>query len=277
MKTYIELITPKKAKELLSTIKTNRPVSNGRVNHYSSIMKRGEWRTTHQGIAIDKNGCLIDGQHRLNAIVKANVSVTMSITEGLSTDTFKYMDVGYTRTAGNVFHIEGIPNAKNHAAGVSRYFSMKHNITAVANRQNNRTKTSNTFDDYLQFYYENAELLNLIIVKSEKYYRMYKLFSPTEIYGLMVYIMLDMGYTSDYVCGFFESLYTKNNNSKSNAPELLFQKLINNLAGNLEIKPRAKTALFIKAFNYYVKGKKIKRLNYNPDREKFPLIIKKEY
>ena len=47
----------------------NRPLKQTLVDRFVRDMQAGRWRLTHQGIAFDADGMLIDGQHRLWAIV----------------------------------------------------------------------------------------------------------------------------------------------------------------------------------------------------------------
>src|SRR6266496_4256861 len=57
------LITPDIAAKILNELNTaNRPIRKGRVAFWASIIKRGRWRFTHQGIAFDVNAALQDGQ-----------------------------------------------------------------------------------------------------------------------------------------------------------------------------------------------------------------------
>ncbi|GGQ53922.1 hypothetical protein GCM10010195_06630 [Kitasatospora griseola] len=68
---------------------------------------RGEWKLTHQGIAFDENGALVDGQHRLHAIIEANVSVKMLVVYGLSEDVFPVLDSGKSRSAADALLLTG--------------------------------------------------------------------------------------------------------------------------------------------------------------------------
>lgn len=100
-----EEIDAKRAQELLDTnIATNRNQSKSRAGRYTTDIVSGHWMTTHQGIALNENGQLIDGQHRLKGIVDADkivpgISVTMMICEGVPMNTFTTMDAGMNRTA----------------------------------------------------------------------------------------------------------------------------------------------------------------------------------
>ena len=72
----MEVITPKKAEEYLKHNIRNRKHRRQVVNELSTIITQGEWRLVHQPIAFDSTGRLVDGQHRLMAIVKTGIGVT---------------------------------------------------------------------------------------------------------------------------------------------------------------------------------------------------------
>lgn len=80
METEVVLITPKIADELLRKNKTNRKVQQAVVDQYARDMRNQRWATTHQGILLGAEDCVIDGQHRLLAIVKSGVHQRMMVT-----------------------------------------------------------------------------------------------------------------------------------------------------------------------------------------------------
>lgn len=59
---------------------------------------------THQGIAFDLNSELLDGQHRLAAIVRAKQSVTLMVTYNADRDTYTVLDQGQRRSASDAIH-----------------------------------------------------------------------------------------------------------------------------------------------------------------------------
>lgn len=85
MTTSIEVVevTPAMASHWLETNRVNRAVRQGAVREYAIDMASGRWVFTHQGIAFDDAGELIDGQHRLLAIVQSGCTVRMVVTRGL--------------------------------------------------------------------------------------------------------------------------------------------------------------------------------------------------
>lgn len=96
-----ELVTPEFAAIVLrDKNKNNRQIRTERVNQYVRDIKRGDWKVTHQGIAFDKEGNLIDGQHRLSAVVKANIPVYMMVCRNVDHQAAAVVDIGQKRTAG---------------------------------------------------------------------------------------------------------------------------------------------------------------------------------
>ncbi len=85
-------ITPAMAEELLKQNHCNRPIRWAKVHRLAEVMKRGGFKTTHQGICIAKNGRLLDGQHRLHAIVESGVTVTMLVVEKADEEIFSVID-----------------------------------------------------------------------------------------------------------------------------------------------------------------------------------------
>lgn len=79
MRASVIKVTPILAKAWLEQNKSNRSLRPQRVNQYARDMKAGKWNLTGQGITFAEDGSLLDGQHRLNAIVVANVSVYMLV------------------------------------------------------------------------------------------------------------------------------------------------------------------------------------------------------
>lgn len=106
MKSEIVLIDARLAMKWLADNATyNRPVRVGVVSQYAEMMKRGDWKLTHQGVAFDTHGILIDGQHRLMAIVKANVVVPMMVTRDTPEGAFSSIDCGVHRSVSDRLNI----------------------------------------------------------------------------------------------------------------------------------------------------------------------------
>jgi len=107
---YQELvnITPAMARAILeNNALPNRNISAPRRRKYERAIKAGEWKTTHQGIALDVNAGIIDGQHRLAAIANAGKTVQSYITYNLPPDTFDVIDQGKSRSSSDALQAGG--------------------------------------------------------------------------------------------------------------------------------------------------------------------------
>lgn len=96
--TKSEMITPQLAREYLRTNSNNRPLRVMHVTKLADAFARGEYAQTHQGIAFDSAGVLLDGQHRLHAIERQQdgFSVAMLVTRGLDrATTFLAVDANH--------------------------------------------------------------------------------------------------------------------------------------------------------------------------------------
>lgn len=102
MKTELINVTPTLAATWLAQNQNNRPIRRGIVDGLKSAFLRGEYITTHQGVAFSDEGELLDGQHRLIAISELrNGAFPMLVTRGLVGHAFQAMDIGLKRTASD--------------------------------------------------------------------------------------------------------------------------------------------------------------------------------
>lgn len=106
----VMVITPDYAKSLLAKNTGNRRIRKSSVSRYASDMKKGEWQLTPQGVIIGKSGVLLDGQHRLHAVIESDVSVPMMVTFGVDAESAlgAMLDVGTKRGAADIM---GVPTS----------------------------------------------------------------------------------------------------------------------------------------------------------------------
>jgi hypothetical protein len=106
-------ITPSQAVNWLEHANNhNRSVSDRIVQQYARDMRAGRWRLSHQSIAFDPRGNLIDGQHRLWAVVEAAVPVEMHVWFNVDPASQMVIDMGRPRRlADNLRLGGGLPNA----------------------------------------------------------------------------------------------------------------------------------------------------------------------
>ncbi len=92
-------ITPDVALKWLETTNTrNRPVCQNHVNTLARDMKSGQWQPSHEGIAFDNHGVLLDGQHRLWAIVESQTPLETLVFYNVPKESILVINDGRRRT-----------------------------------------------------------------------------------------------------------------------------------------------------------------------------------
>lgn len=107
-------VTPEMAYQILTEYNThNRPVSRRRVNDLSREMTKGNWRyNPADAIVFDTERVLANGQHRLEAVVDAEIPQDFLVVTGAETGAQDVMDQQKRRTTGEQLALSGYENAK---------------------------------------------------------------------------------------------------------------------------------------------------------------------
>jgi len=118
--TQIMEVTPETAAEWLATMAPNRNVSSGNLAALVQAMKEGRWHTDGAPIRFNKSGELIDGQHRLTALIAAETPQTFLVIWGVEDAAMTTLDTGRARTRADVLmiHDPSLANVTNVAAVV---------------------------------------------------------------------------------------------------------------------------------------------------------------
>lgn len=103
-------IDPGTAKVMLKHNVRNRGVRPITVNAYARDMAEGRWTLTGEAIKFDTNGHLADGQHRLEAVIKADVAVEFLVVWGVAPEAQDVMDSGMKRQAYDRYRMDGVKN-----------------------------------------------------------------------------------------------------------------------------------------------------------------------
>jgi len=109
-------ITPDTAARMLAGNQVNRILRRAMVNKYARDMIAGRWVLSNDAICFSSDGKLLNGQHRLTAVVESGQSVVMLVIRNMSPESMTSMDSGAARTAGDALHLEGISHANVLAA-----------------------------------------------------------------------------------------------------------------------------------------------------------------
>jgi hypothetical protein len=116
MKPQLMTITPKIAKQMLQANARNRQVSEPNVARLTKEMKSGRWKLNGDMIRRSKDGNILDGQHRLMAVVRSGVTIQSWVMDDVPDDVFDTIDVGKKRSTADTLSCLGEKNARDLAA-----------------------------------------------------------------------------------------------------------------------------------------------------------------
>lgn len=261
-----QLITPTIAKQYLEANIRNRSVKMAIVLRYANEMSIGQWkRDTGETIKISKTGIILDGQHRLLALIKANVSLKFHVATGIEDSVFDVIDTGSTRNATDCFKIEGIKHGNTIPSIMSKYYLLK-TFKSTSRNTNNRL----TIPSLLKMYYEREAYWQDTAAQTHKWYLTFaKILKPSLIGG-----MYSLFYDIDADDAFeFTNQMATGQNITNNSIGFLRQKLMQDKMSQRKMSMSLKDALIIKSWNFYRKGEDIKQLKFNTASDKFPIAI----
>lgn len=159
---YTQVITPKIAKLLLeSNHEKNRKIKPAVVQSYKRQMEKGLWRTnTGEGIKISDTNKLINGQHRLLAIIEYGKSVEMLVFSGIPEESMVCIDDGVKRTLADAMMINGkeVPNQVSVNSALSCLMTLfncteteRHYSAVTGARRNSTSELIQLFDSLPNF------------------------------------------------------------------------------------------------------------------------------
>lgn len=106
----LEAITPAVAAQYLTCNLLNRRLRPSVVSNYADDMSENNWIENGEPIQFDWYGNLIDGQHRLSAIVQSGKTLNLWVMRGMDPDAQKRIDSGVNRTFADQLSMRGVIN-----------------------------------------------------------------------------------------------------------------------------------------------------------------------
>lgn len=266
----IEFITPQLAEKYLATSNGNRPISHQIVDSYAESMKRGEWMLNGVPIVFGACGNLLDGHHRLFAIVASQVSIRTLVVRGVQNESFTTFDCGRHRTFGQILAMQGVENYKKISAIVSGVDAMRSNGRIY--ESNNRIRLKKTNTDALNEYNSNPSMYNHAARFASSIHNRLAVIKESWIGSMWYLLTQDMGYDRYKVEYFFENLCSAKQ-SECQVIELLRVKLIKESASAMKYTTQMKFQLIAKAFNLYINNESVGVLKITEKDKKYTQFI----
>lgn len=275
--TKIEIITPQIAKEYLETnLDRQRNVTKSHRFHLAQQMARGQWVMTGEPIMFDVDGRLVNGQHRLWAIIDSGVSLEFVVIRDIPRESFLSMDRGKVRSNANIFAIHG---TKNHTTLASATFGVLNYrralaVTKVINGKVVRGGSLNTYtrpssSELIAEYDANAESYDHAANLASY---MKKLCAPSVVATLSALAMIDACHNSWEVKLFWESIKTGAGLMNGDPELVLLNKLRSNDKRSAKLTTNTTLIMAVKCWNAYISNRRISTVRAE-DGEPAPRVM----
>lgn len=252
LRAKVETITPNMAEKWLAKNDKNRKLRERKVKHLANIIKKDQWKLNGEAIKFSNDGTLLDGQHRLSAIMVSRTPVKSLVVRGLPVEVMPTIDLMSPRICGDHLKMQGFTGAVySLAAAVGICLNFKRGVYA-------EMKEKFSPDDMLSFIEANRGLL-----KSEELYGSdvnLKTLLPPSVSIALHYLF---GKTHKKEADLFFYSLTNGEGLGAGSPIL---KLRNELIARRKDSKRGawnrKVFIFYvcQAFNLYVQGKRVESL-----------------
>jgi hypothetical protein len=272
MKTQILLITPQLAAEFLKRNLNNRKLRDRHVKKLAKEMSNGKWVLNGEPIQFNNKGELINGQHRLHAIVLSNVSVYILVVSGIEDENaFATIDQNsLSRGAHTVLQMKGVNYAPIMVSISKKLIHWKNTHDKFNFSFNNNAYKEVSSSDVVDFYEENETDI-LFVFEAIRDARLIKTCGARSALMAALYICYK---ANPKTAPRFISMLKSGIGLQDQSPVLLLREKLTYSVPKEggRLWDQEVMALTIKAFNAYSERKTRKILRWT-EKEKFPIPI----
>lgn len=257
-----EEITPETAADSLGLNTKNRRLKDKQVQRLAGVIRRGEWQPYNgETIKYAKNGRLIDGQHRLAAVVMADMPIKTLVARNIDEEAFRTIDSGKVRRASDTLYLLGEEREAALASTLNALF--RWNQYKRFNYGEGATTT-----ELLEVLEQNPGIRTSLLVGIDVHKKVSG--ASTSLIACLHYVFSAL--SSEDADEFFNKLRDGTDLKATDAIYHLRERLTG---------PRATTgngfryqdevgAFTIKAWNAYRRGVPMQRLTYRPGTDAYP-------
>ena len=140
----IVTVTPEMAVQILERNELNRPLNDQHVHRIARQITEGKWKFNGDTIKISSNHSVVDGQHRLWAIIEAKQAVDTIIVTGIERDAFATIDtLRKPRSGSDVIALAGTLKYRNMiAAALGWLIRYQRGVLQTYNQPQNKVENS---------------------------------------------------------------------------------------------------------------------------------------
>lgn len=158
----VVMVSSETAARWLKHTKRNRSLSEEVATRYATDMENGLWAFAADPIRFDADGHLIDGQHRLSALARLDMTLPMLVVRGLPTDSQLVMDQGRKRTPGQQLGLLGVKNS-NVIASMVKVVIQYDNGLLFRDSSLSRSITAPVIQEYVSAHPDEVSFVQTIV------------------------------------------------------------------------------------------------------------------
>lgn len=137
-------LTPQRAAELLEHNKVNRPISDSHVSRLERQITQGKWRFNGDTIKISEDGDVLDGQHRLWAVMGAKKPIETIVVNGIAREAFATIDtLRKPRSGADVLALSGAERYRNITASALQWL-IRYQRGAISSFRDPKNRVENS-------------------------------------------------------------------------------------------------------------------------------------
>lgn len=244
-------VTPQLAAAWLAKNEVNRPIRDRKVTEYASDMAAGRWQSVGDTLRFARNGRLLDGQHRLSAVVASGATVEFIVVKGLANEAQGDMDTGAKRSASDALALLGVEYSALTAAAARLLIRYRGGHFA----EGGDTRIGVTNGEIRGFVVNNPELKDA--VRNAGKWKS-AIDAPPSVIAAAHYVL--SGIDPVDAADFFDMLMTRADVPAGSAILALDSRLRAIRRDGIRVDQRDYLSLFFKAWNYYRKNRNVRHL-----------------
>jgi hypothetical protein len=241
-------VTPQAATEWLRCNKNNRPVRKSHVAFLASEIVKGNWQVNGQAIIIAEDEQVLDGQHRLFAIIEAGIAIKTMVVYGITPEAFRTIDTGAVRTGSDALSLHFHDVGRHAVAAVATAAQWCHRLERGGVYTN--SKLSNT--DVITYVQTHPSLLQC----AETLLSFPKESRPISV-GVGTALLEMFSRKDDEAADLFMKNFYLGEGLSRNDPEYVLRQMLLRDAQKKSRYPAAiRVRMIIKAWNWLRRGNK---------------------
>jgi hypothetical protein len=251
----------------------NRTFGRDAARALAAEMSTGYWRENGESIVFDRAGKLIDGQHRLQAVLNSGHEYRVPVITGVAAEVRPTVDTGVKRSAASNLQMAQEENASTLAAAIVLWRGYAaHNARAMTHPASQGPEHRMSIPRILEYLEEwpglrEAARVSLALRPSGRG----RSLVPSSEAAMLWFAIIQSGASRERANQFLGSVLSGYDLAEDSPIIGLRRRLIDQLAPGLRMDKRERIALVLKTWQLWSTGRSRKVIRWEPT-EPFPFL-----